>query len=159
MAIFGSLEELREQVSKEAFQIAFDYLENIKDDFLDIKDGECIKEIILEDIYVLKQAYYTKNREDCFFESHKKYIDIQFMVKGEEYMDVCDLDSLEIENDYVEKTDFIKYKGKEDGTSKLLIRENCLAIFYPSDAHQPCIKVDKKELIYKAVIKIPAYLG
>jgi len=159
MAIFGSLEELREQVSKEAFQIAFDYLENIKDDFLDIKDGECIKEIILEDIYVLKQAYYTKNREDCFFESHKKYIDIQFMVKGEEYMDICDLDSLEIENDYVEKTDFIKYKGKEDGTSKLLIRENCLAIFYPSDAHQPCIKVDKKELIYKAVIKIPAYLG
>lgn len=159
MAIFGSLEELRIQVPKEAFQIAFDYLESITDDFLDIKDGDCIKEIIVEDIFVLKQAYYTKNREDCFFESHKKYIDIQFMVKGEEYMDVCDLDSLEIENDYVEKTDFIKYKGKEDGTSKLLIRENCLAIFYPSDAHQPCIKIENEELVYKAVIKIPAYLG
>ncbi|MAC84282.1 MAG: YhcH/YjgK/YiaL family protein [Arcobacter sp.] len=159
MAIFGSLEEVKKQVSKEAFQIAFDYLENITDDFLDIKDGECVKEMISEDIFVLKQAYYTKNREDCFFESHKKYIDIQFMVKGEEYMDVCDLDSLEIETNYVEKTDFIKYKGKENGTSKLLITENCLAIFYPSDAHQPCVKVENKELIYKAVIKIPTYLG
>ena len=159
MAIFGSLEEVRKQVSKEAFQIAFDYLENISSDFLDIKDGECIKEIIVEDIFVLKQAYYTKDRKDCFFEAHKKYIDIQFIVKGEEYMDVCDLDSLEVINEYVEKTDFAHYEGKKDGISKLLIRENCLAIFYPSDAHQPCVKVDNEELIYKAVIKIPAYLG
>jgi len=159
MAIFGSLEEVRKQVSKEAFQIAFDYLENITSDFLDIKDGEFIKEIIVEDIFVLKQAYYTKNRKDCFFEAHKKYIDIQFMVKGEEYMDVCDLDSLEVVNDYVEKTDFAHYKGKEKDISKLLIRENSLAIFYPSDAHQPCVKVGKEELIYKAVIKIPISLG
>lgn len=159
MAIFGSLEELREQVSKEAFQIAFDYLESITNEFLDIKDGECVKETIIEDIFVLKQAYKTKNREDCFFESHKKYIDIQYMVKGEEYMDVCDLDSLEVINEYEERTDFIKYKGKKEGTSKLLIKEKCLAIFYPSDAHQPCIKVDNEELIYKAVIKIPIYLG
>lgn len=159
MAIFGSLEELKKQVSKEAFQVAFNYLENITNDFFDIKDGECIKEMLTEDIFVLKQAYYTKNREDCFFESHKKYIDIQFMVKGEEYMDVCDLNSLKIENEYIEKTDFIKYEGKEEGTSKLLIQENCLAIFYPSDAHQPCIKVEKEELIYKAVIKIPVSLG
>lgn len=159
MAIFGSLEEVKKQVSKESFQIAFDYLEKITDDFLEINDGECIKEMISEDIFVLKQAYYTKNREDCFFESHKKYIDIQFMVKGEEYMDVCDLNSLEIINDYDEKTDFIKYKGKEKGTSKLLICEKSLAIFYPSDAHQPCIKVENEELIYKAVIKIPVNLG
>jgi len=159
MAVFGSLKEVRKQVSKEAFQVAFDYLENITSDFLDIKDGECIKEMLSEDIYVLKQAYYTKNRKDCFFEAHKKYIDIQFMVKGEEYMDICGLDSLEIINEYVEKTDFAHYKGKEDGISKLLIRENCLAIFYPSDAHQPCVKVENKELIYKAVIKIPVSLG
>ena len=159
MAVFGSLKEVRKQVSKEAFQVAFEYLENITSDFLDIKNGECIKEMLNEDIYVLKQAYYTKNRKDCFFEVHKKYIDIQFMVKGEEYMDICDLDSLEIINEYVEKTDFAHYKGKENGISKLLIRENCLAIFYPSDAHQPCVKVEKEELIYKAVIKIPVSLG
>ena len=159
MAIFGNLEDVKKQISKESFKIAFDYLESITSDFLDIKDGECIKEILSEDIFVLKQAYYTKNRKDCFFEAHKKYIDIQFMVKGEEYMDVCDLDSLEIINEYVEKTDFAHYKGKEDGISKLLIRENYLAIFYPSDAHQPCVKVEKEELIYKAVIKIPVSLG
>jgi len=159
MAIFGNLEELKKQVSKESFQLAFDYLENITNDFLDIEDGECIKEMISEDIFVLKQAYYTKNRKDCFFESHKKYIDIQFMVKGEEYMDVSDLKSLEIINNYDKKTDFIKYQGKEERISKLLIEEKSLAIFYPSDAHQPCIKVNTSDLIYKAVIKIPVDLG
>jgi YhcH/YjgK/YiaL family protein len=159
MAIFGNLEEIKRQVSKESFQIAFEYLENITSDFLNVKDGECIKEMLTEDIFVLKQAYYTKDRKDCFFESHKKYIDIQFMVKGDEYMDVSDLKSLEIINDYNDKTDFIKYKGKVDGISKLLIEEKSLAIFYPCDAHQPCIKVENKELIYKAVIKIPVNLG
>ncbi|MAD43036.1 MAG: YhcH/YjgK/YiaL family protein, partial [Arcobacter sp.] len=67
MAIFGNLEDVKKQVSKEAFQVAFEYLENITSDFLDIKNGECIKEMLNEDIYVLKQAYYTKNRKDCFF--------------------------------------------------------------------------------------------
>lgn len=158
MAIFGKLTELKEQLNDKSFQLAFDYLENISDDFVNIKENECIKEMISDDIFVLKQIYTTKNRSDCFFESHKKYVDIQFMVKGDEYMDVSDLESLKILKEYDEKTDFIKYEGKEENISKLLIKENELAIFYPNDAHQPCITTDEKELIYKAVIKIPVKL-
>lgn len=158
MATFGKLETLKKQIDKEAFQKAFKYLENIQDDFLEIKNKECIKEMITDEIFVLKQAYYTKSRENCFFESHKKYIDIQFMVKGSEYMDVTNIEDLNIVNDYEEKTDFIKYNGKTTDISSLLIKENELAIFYPKDAHQPCIKTDESELIYKAVIKIPISL-
>mgnify|MGYP000456995220 CR=1 FL=1 len=58
-----------------------------------------------------------------------------------------------IEN-YDEEKDFIKYKS-EKNFSSLLINEKELAIFYPNDAHQPCIKDEKSELIYKAVVKIP----
>ncbi len=158
MAIFGQLSQIKEQINNEYFQLAFNYLENIDNDFFQIKENECIKEMISDDIFVLKQAYHTKNRSDCFFESHKKYIDVQFMLRGDEYMDVTDIQSLEAINEYDEKTDFIKYKGKEKNISKLLIKQNHLAIFYPSDAHQPCIKTNKSELIYKAVIKIPLEL-
>lgn len=155
MAIFGKLENLKQQITDKNFQTAFDYLSNIQNESFDIKDGECIKEMINDEMFVLKQAYITKNREDCFFESHKKYIDIQYMLKGEEIMDVCNLEDLEILKDYDDKTDFIKYKGKEKNISSLLIKENELAIFYPQDAHQPCIKTNQNKLIYKAVIKIP----
>ena len=155
MAIFGKLENLKQQITDKNFQTAFDYLSNIQIEPFDIKDGECIKEMINDEMFVLKQVYITKNREDCFFESHKKYIDIQYMLKGEEIMDVCNLEDLEILKDYDEKTDFIKYKGKEENISSLLIKENELAIFYPQDAHQPCIKTNQNKLIYKAVIKIP----
>lgn len=155
MAIFGKLENLKQQIKDENFQTAFDYLSNIQNESFDIKDGECIKEMINDEMFVLKQAYITKNREDCFFESHKKYIDIQYMLKGDEIMDVCNIEDLEIIKDYDDKTDFIKYKGKQENISSLLIKENELAIFYPQDAHQPCIKTNENKLIYKAVIKIP----
>lgn len=158
MAIFGKLEVLKNQIKSDTFQKALNYLENIDDSILNVKDGECIKEMIDDNIFVLKQAYKTKSREDCFFESHKKYIDIQFMYKGSEYMDVSNLDNLTLIKDYDENTDFIKYAGETQNISSLLIKEKELAIFYPQDAHQPCIKVNTSELIYKAVIKIPVEL-
>lgn len=156
MPIFGSLADIKEQLNHKAFQIAFRYLENISDDFLDLKDTECIKEMITDDIFVLKQAYYTKNREDCFFESHKKYIDVQYMVKGEEIMEVSDIKNLNLITPYDENTDFIKYDGNKN-ISSLYIKEKELAIFFPEDGHQPCIKTDKSSLVYKAVIKIPIH--
>lgn len=155
MAIFGKLQDIKNQITDEYFQIAFSYLESINNDFLKIKEGECIKEYITEDMFVLKQAYFTKNRDECFFESHRKYIDIQYMVKGAEIMDVTSINNLQIVNNYDDKTDFIKYENKSENISNLLIKEKELAIFYPTDAHQPCIKTDEKKLIYKAVVKVP----
>lgn len=155
MASFGKLSDLKHKIDDGDFVIAFNFLEHLSDDIFELKDGECIKEMITDDIFILKQAYKTKARNDCFFESHKKYIDIQYMVKGDEIMDVTHIDNLKIVKDYDEKTDFIKYENKIEGISSLLIKEKELAIFYPSDAHQPCIKVDDSKLIYKAVVKIP----
>lgn len=154
MAIFGKLDDIKNQIEDGYFQIAFNYLEAIDEDFFKIKEDEVIKEMITDDIFVLKQAYKTKNREECFFESHRKYIDIQYIVKGSEVMDVSNLEELEIIEEYDENRDFIKYSSK-NSFSSLLIKEKELAIFYPSDAHQPCIKNIKNEVIYKAVIKLP----
>lgn len=155
MAVFGKLSDIKHQINDGDFIIAFNYLENLGKEIFDLKENECVKEMITDDIFILRQAYKTKNREDCFFESHKKYIDIQYMVKGDELMDVTHIENLEIIKEYDKKTDFIKYENKSDDISTLLIKEKELAIFYPNDAHQPCIKVNNSELIYKAVIKIP----
>jgi YhcH/YjgK/YiaL family protein len=154
MALFGKLQDLRNQIKGEAFEIALNYLESIGDEFFKLQKNECIKEVINPNMFVLKQAYETKERAECFFESHKKYIDIQYMVKGEEIMDVADIQDLRIEKKYDETTDFIQYENKTSNISTLLVKQGEAAIFFPTDAHQPCIQTDKSELIFKAVIKI-----
>ena len=158
MAIFGKLHVLKHQLPQEAFQIALSYLESLDECFLDIKENESIKESLGHGIFVLKQAYKTKKRETCFFESHRKYVDIQYMVCGKEYMDVAPIETLALVNEYDEEKDFIKYEGKLNDISTLLIQEGELAIFYPQDGHQPCVEVNHSKLIYKAVIKIPVEL-
>ncbi|WP_419769961.1 MAG: YhcH/YjgK/YiaL family protein [Candidatus Marinarcus sp.] len=158
MAIFGKLELLKDQLPQEAFQKAFNYLKNISVDFLEIKEGECVKEFIDENIFVLHQAYKTKKRELCFFESHKKYVDMQYIVYGKEQMDVSNIEELTLLMEYNQESDFAKYENKQNHISTLLIQEQELAIFYPQDAHQPCIEVDESQLVYKAVIKIPVEL-
>lgn len=42
----------------------------------------------------------SKNKEDCFFESHKKYIDIQYVFEGEEIMEVENLSNLQVTTAY-----------------------------------------------------------
>jgi len=158
MAIFGNLATLKQQLPQACFQTVFSYLETINDDFLRIQPNESLKEYLTDGIFVLKQAYLTKARENAFFESHKKYVDVQFMVKGQEFMDVCPIEDLTLLEPYHEENDFIKYKVTHENFSSLCIKEGHLAIFYPQDAHQPCIQKKSSELVFKAVVKIPIEL-
>ncbi|MFY4863383.1 YhcH/YjgK/YiaL family protein, partial [Aliarcobacter butzleri] len=118
-----------------------------------IKIGDCNKIVLDENCFVLEQAYVSKDKKDCFFESHKKYIDIQYIFYGTEIMEVENINNLEIIQEYNESLDYAKH-AQSVNSSSLLIRENELAIFYPSDAHMPCLKVDKNEKIIKAVFKV-----
>lgn len=119
MAIFGNLETIKQQLPQACFRVAFQYLESIGEDFLKLKPNEPIKEYISQEIFVLKQSYYTKDRENAFFESHQKYIDVQFIVQGEEFMDVCDITHLTLTQPYNEEKDVIKYATRKENFSSL----------------------------------------
>ena len=160
MALFGTLETLKSQVCSSKFEKAFAYIEKLQDKnsaeyktLVNTKVGECNKIVLDENCFVLEQAYITKDKEDCFFESHKKYIDIQYVFEGEEIMEVENLSNLQVTTPYKEDLDYAKYSQSKD-SSILKIRKNELAIFFPQDAHMPCIKLDEKKKVIKAVFKI-----
>ncbi len=160
MALFGTLETLKSQVCDFKFQKAFAYIENLQDknsseykSIVNTKVGECNKIVLDENCFVLEQAYITKNKEDCLFESHKKYIDIQYMFEGDEIMEVENVNNLEVSSAYDEKLDYAKH-FQSTTSSSLKIKETEMAIFYPNDAHMPCIKIDENKKIIKAVFKI-----
>jgi biofilm protein TabA len=160
MAIFGTIETVKEQINDSKFDKAFLYIQKLQDknsaeykSLSNIKLNECNKIELNENCFVLEQSYISKNKEDCFFESHKKYIDIQYVFEGEEIMEVEKLSNLQVTTTYKEDLDYAKYSQSKD-SSVLKIRENELAIFYPQDAHMPCIKINENEKVIKAVFKI-----
>lgn len=160
MALFGTLETLKSQVCDSKFEKAFAYIEKLQDKnsdeyktLINTKVGECNKIVLDENCFVLGQAYITKNKEDCLYESHKTYIDIQYMFEGDEIMEVENVNNLTITTEYNPDLDYAKHAQSKDA-SVLKIKENELAIFYPNDAHMPCIKIDENKKIIKAVFKI-----
>lgn len=161
MAIIGNLYKLEHFLDRNYLNLVFNYFKeainkdnDIHKRIFNLPVGSFEKVYITEDIFALEQVFYTKDRENCFIESHKKYIDFQLILSGNEQMEYIDIDKLEIENSYDEKKDLITYK-LVDNTSKILLQENDLAIFFPDDAHIGLPKFKTSELVYKTVIKLP----
>jgi len=128
-------------------QKSFDYikqtnLKNLKPGRYDI-DGD--------NIFALISEYQTKPEAEGKLEAHRKYIDVQFVIEGEELMGYAPLGNQEILEPYKEENDIIFYKGE-----KVFIKvpEGMFAIFFPEDVHMPGIQVEKKSLVRKLVIKV-----
>lgn len=160
MALFGTLEVVKNQVERDKFATAFLYLERLVDKnsvehkrLTECPLGGCEKIELDEENFALEQAYNSKDRGECFFESHRKYIDVQFILSGEEIIEVSNTNILALSLDYNEELDFIKYEDA-NGSSSIVLKAGDVAIFYPQDAHMPCIKVKESVKVLKAVVKV-----
>jgi len=160
MAIFGKLELVKQQVKDKKFDVAFKYLEETlkvgsteNKRLLALPIDAFVKEPIDEDNFGLEQVYKSKDRESCFFESHRQNIDVQFVLEGEEIIEVVNKELLEIDMPYSEEMDLLKYKDAK-GSSFIRLQKGDVAIFYPDDAHMPCVRVDESVKVIKTVVKV-----
>ena len=160
MAVFGNIEVIKEQVDFGKFKNAFEYLDKVlKTDSLDHKRlvslpiGAFEKVELDSDNFGVEQVYMSKKREDCFFESHKKCIDVQFILEGEEIIEVTDKDNLNVSMPYSGEMDLIKYE-MTDNASVIKLKKGDVAIFYPEDAHMPCVKINSSVKVVKTVVKV-----
>ena len=101
-------------------------------------------------IFALVQEYQTKPLEDCKLESHKKYIDIQYVIRGEEMMGVTTQNNQKI-IEVNEEKDYTFYEGT---TSLVLVSKGMFTIFFPDDLHQPCVQTESAAEVKKVVIKV-----
>jgi biofilm protein TabA len=162
MALFGTLDHLAGLlVSDSRFQPGLRYIRRLcaadSPDALRLRalaDG-AVEEIRLEQGSVaFDQVYTTRSRRDCFFESHRTYIDIQFIFAGEEVMDVLPIGGLAVDAPYSEKQDVIKYLDPGTG-SRLHLHAGQAAIFFPEDGHMPGQYQAAPGLVRKTVVKVP----
>ena len=116
-------------------------------DFTSMKAGRYY--IDGDSMYVNVDEYETRVSDRI--EAHRKYIDIQYMVKGKENMGVSAIDNLSPITEYDADKDIIFYKGKVDLHT---VNQYEFIIFYPEDAHLPCQMIENSEYVKKAVVKI-----
>lgn len=86
---------------------------------------------------VLKEIA-TVRPEEMDFESHRKCIDIQWVVAGEEAIDVAPADSLIPKTDYDSMKDVVLWHPVSN-PMRVVLNSGGYVILYPRDAHRPCI--------------------
>jgi YhcH/YjgK/YiaL family protein len=107
-----------------------------------------------EDLFVILMEYETKDPSNCIMECHRKYIDIQFMLRGEEMMGVSTFAGQAPTTAYDESKDAAFFKPEYD--SLLKVQQGQFTIFFPHDLHMPSIKSENAEKVLKAVFKVKA---
>lgn len=128
-------------------QQGLDYLVNTNLEALEVGKYE----IDGSHVFVLIQEYEGKEIEEANCEAHKKFIDIQYIISGEEYIGYAPVEGMEVVMPYDEAKDrfFVKWEG-----SLLDHQQGMFSIFFPQDAHMPGVSKTKNSRIKKAVIKI-----
>lgn len=116
---------------------------------MDLEKGSY--EIDGQNIFVNIVGYETCEKEDRFWEAHRKYIDVHLMLDGCERIDVNFIENLE-QKEYEEEGDFLPLDGEANGYVEL--RKGDFLVCYPEDAHMTAIKVNDKEEIKKAIFKV-----
>lgn len=105
-----------------------------------------------EHLFVIVQEYYGKLKSDALYESHKKYIDIQYVIEGEELMGLTTLDKVTVKEPYSDEKD-IAFYDFEGGDYLKATPENFF-LFFPEDVHRPSITTGDSVQIKKIVVKI-----
>lgn len=114
-------------------------------------------EIDGDDVYINIDEYETRNYDQTRYESHRKYADIQYLVKGEEQIGVLSRGDLSVTVPYDIDRD-IEFLANGGENEKLRIANATrFFIFFPENAHRPCIRMGKNSKVRKAVVKIKLF--
>jgi biofilm protein TabA len=163
MALFGPFTTVRAQAPQTAgFLTAFAYVDEIlrggseaQARLRGIARGESKKIELAGGVFAIEQVYETKPRPEGFFESHRKYIDVQVIVEGEELMEVIDVARIRVRDAYNPERDLITYHDT-DAASLVKVFAGDTTIFFPMDVHMPTLRVRTDfALVRKTVVKVP----
>ena len=163
MALFGSIATVCAQAPHpEKFASTFAYLAAVfrpgsaeADRLRATPVGETHRFDLGDGAFALEQVYRSKPRPDGFFEAHRRYIDVQAIFEGEEWMEVADLSRATERVAYNPDRDLLVFHDIASA-SRWNVRAGEAAIFYPADVHMPGLCPESgSAVVRKTVIKVP----
>lgn len=134
----------------ERFAMAFDTVKKIFSE--GIEDGK--HSIKADELYVNVMTYVPKSAELSCFEAHKKYVDIQVILEGEEIIGFESAEELEITKEYAAEGDCMLY-AMNDRYDSVRVKAGEFAIIFPEEPHAPGIAASAAPTkVRKAVVKV-----
>jgi biofilm protein TabA len=106
-----------------------------------------------EDLFAVVQEYETAPATEKRFESHLRYIDIQYLVSGRERMLHAPADTLHVQTPYRDEKD-VAFYDDPPVSSSVLVLPGQFALFYPADGHKPGLMAGGRDAVRKVVLKV-----
>jgi biofilm protein TabA len=101
-------------------------------------------------LFVIVSRGQGRGREQSLLEAHRRYIDVQFVISGEDSIGWLPLaDCRQVSAPYDEGKDLEFFLDRP--ATWLALSPGAFAIFYPEDAHAP---LAKQGPVHKAVVKV-----
>lgn len=112
-----------------------------------------ITEIDGKEVFANVQEYTTKPWEECPFEAHDRYFDIQYVVYGRETFGYVKREGLKGAVPYDKEADLVFFEEPED-SGRIILEAGDLAIVPPEDAHKPRCIAGESCKVKKIVLKV-----
>lgn len=131
------------------FEKAFEFIRKFEEEQLN--DGKY--DIKGDDIYAFVMSYDQKKDTEINWETHDRYIDIQYIAEGEEIIYYTELQNLITETPYDREKD-IEFHKLAGTKIPLHMKKGDFAIFFPQDGHAPGYAVSEPLKGRRVVIKV-----
>lgn len=131
-------------------QKAFAFLRS--DNIHGLPDGRV--EIDGDRVFAIAQRYETMIADAPKFECHRKYIDVQFIVSGEEIIGWVPLERMTITETYDADRDICFGTAVKGAWTPLHLRAGQLAVLWPEDGHAPKLASGAPSPVMKIVVKV-----
>jgi YhcH/YjgK/YiaL family protein len=106
-----------------------------------------------DEVFALVSTYPTGPATEKRFETHRVYLDLQYVAAGAERILHAPAEGLAVEVPYDEAKD-IAFHAEPKASSSLLLRAGDLAVFHPADAHKPGCMAGGRDEVRKVVVKV-----
>lgn len=110
-----------------------------------------------DDMFAMVMRYDTVPVAESRFETHCKYVDLQYSIEGAEIIGWAPRHSLEYDGEYDPATDLQFYLPQKT-QSHVWKGPGHFSIYFPSDAHLPKLSDGQSNDVFKLVVKIATHL-
>ncbi|GIL16557.1 MAG: hypothetical protein BroJett040_03080 [Oligoflexia bacterium] len=152
--IFDRIENLPKYFSSGLWEQAYQFaLQSLKDP--QIQNGEV--KIAGEDLFARINSYPTKSEDLCIVEAHVQYIDIHFMIEGEEIVFIHPKSELKAKTEYDQASDYTFYEAPKDYALSFKLTPGHFAVIFPDEAHKTQVQAGQcpaqnKKIVFKLKI-------
>jgi len=108
-----------------------------------------------DNLYATISDYMSKDPDSAYFEAHRKYIDIQYVINGKELIGIAPLKKAERVITPYDTGKDIEFMTVRDA-KYFKATPDVFFVFFPDDAHKPGLKDGTSSPVKKLVIKLKA---